>query len=382
VWLGLAGLIWLGALAAAIFVAKSRAGSLAMFFALVTWLSLVDASRRWLWRVAMVCVFSVALGATFLMVTHVERVPADVLPFIANKINAVIGDPRAEAVALAGDLFSKNALFGVGLGTYGSFTAGVPPHEMVWAFAHNDYAQFLAEAGLAGITGAAVVMALVGWRLRQSWATADGSERLVQAAALSGLAGLALHSGFDWNLHVPANTLIASILLGIAMAPSARGSAAGSSTLVGQVRHAARYRMALIGLAAAAGWILTVSAFEDNAAVGLRTAIAATRQRETNSVAIQDPAELRQSLSLATTIDRWRAANAPLAIAIAQGHQILAAEAKSSAARAAEELATELWIGRARRRSPRRAEVRSPKPPMADQALFPNENEESTARAF
>jgi len=361
-WQCLAALGWLGALSATIFLATSRAGSLAMLFGFATWLYLVDTSRRWLWGIAMGSIFALGLGAMVLVVGLGQRVPRDGLPIIAKKINAVAADPRGKAVALASELISNSPIFGVGLGAYGSFTATSPPHEMVWAFAHNDYAQFLAEAGVVGFAGAAVVVMLVVLRLRIAWAAAAHNDRLVQAAALSGLAGLALHSGFDWNLHVPANTLIASILLGIAMGRSPRGSAAPAPRLGSENGRTAGCRFAIAGCAAVAGWIATLAAFEDNAAVRLRTAIMAARNMQNDPAAIHDLAEMRQWVSYASSIDSWRAANAPLAIAIAHAHLIIAAEAESPAARAAEEGTARLWLGRARRLSPWRAEVRASTP--------------------
>jgi hypothetical protein len=84
-------------------------------------------------------------------------------------------------------------------------------------FAHNDYAQFLAEAGLlgAGILGAAAWA--LGWRLWRFCRERPAATRLIDAGAWAALAGAGAHSFFDWNMHAPANALLACIVAGLAI---------------------------------------------------------------------------------------------------------------------------------------------------------------------
>ena len=97
---------------------------------------------------------------------------------------------------------------GAGLG---SFETAFPryqsfPTDFLWDHAHNDYAEALAETGLAG--GAAILSAL---GLFFWLAFRNLRERLrhpagwMQFAAVIGCCGILVHSLADFNLHMPAN---------------------------------------------------------------------------------------------------------------------------------------------------------------------------------
>jgi len=97
---------------------------------------------------------------------------------------------------------------GAGLGTfetvyprYRSFAS-----DLVWDHAHNDYAEALAETGLAG--GFLILAALV---IFFYLASKNLGDRLkdeagwIQLGAALGVCGLLVHSFVDFNLHIPAN---------------------------------------------------------------------------------------------------------------------------------------------------------------------------------
>ena len=97
---------------------------------------------------------------------------------------------------------------GAGLG---SFETAFPryqsfPSDFLWDHAHNDYAEALAETGLAG--GVAILSALV---LFFWLAFRNLRDRLrhpagwMQFAAAIGCCGILVHSLADFNLHMPAN---------------------------------------------------------------------------------------------------------------------------------------------------------------------------------
>ena len=89
----------------------------------------------------------------------------------------------------------------------------------MFTHAHNDYAEALAEAGLAG--GALVLLALALFFRR---AFADLRERLrreagwVQVGAAVGCSGLLVHSLADFNFHIPANAAWFCATLAVALA--------------------------------------------------------------------------------------------------------------------------------------------------------------------
>ena len=86
---------------------------------------------------------------------------------------------------------------------------------------HNDYLELLADWGVAGavlVAGALAVFALgVGWTWR-AVRGGDSNKFAVVFGAACGLFALLLHSVVDFNLHIPANALLAVALLALASA--------------------------------------------------------------------------------------------------------------------------------------------------------------------
>jgi len=124
-------------------------------------------------------------------------------------------------------IFRGHPWVGTGLG---SFETVFPqyqtfPANVVWTHAHNDYAEALAETGLAGTVLIIFTLALffkrafkgLRYRLRNEvgW---------IQLGAAIGCCGLLVHSFADFNLHIPANASWFAVLAGLAMAPGAQAS--------------------------------------------------------------------------------------------------------------------------------------------------------------
>lgn len=108
---------------------------------------------------------------------------------------------------------------GTGLG---SFETAYPayrsfPTDLVYDHAQDDYAEALAETGLAG--GVLMVAALV---MFFSLAFRNVAQRLrreagwIQIGAAIGCCGLLVHSFVDFNLHIPANAAWFAVLVSVA----------------------------------------------------------------------------------------------------------------------------------------------------------------------
>ena len=83
--------------------------------------------------------------------------------------------------------------------------------------AHNDYLELLASGGvisliLAGCFVVAFVQCV--WR---RWQHSEIEQRAARLGALAGLFAIAVHSFFDFGLHITANALIATALAVIAV---------------------------------------------------------------------------------------------------------------------------------------------------------------------
>jgi O-antigen ligase len=115
-------------------------------------------------------------------------------------------------------LISDFPLLGSGLGTYRYI---FPKYRQVrtqgnYQHAHNDYLELAAETGLVGF---AMLMTLAGyfiyllikkWRRRNSIYVKG-----ISLGGLGGLAALLFHGMADFNMHIPANPLLLSIIMGI-----------------------------------------------------------------------------------------------------------------------------------------------------------------------
>ena len=112
-------------------------------------------------------------------------------------------------------------LLGTGLGTFKNAymryqTSG---SRLLYDHAHNDYLELVTDTGIAGfLLGAG--MALVFFRnvFRRWRQNHNMFGKCIGAGGLTSLVAIALHSFVDFNLHIPANTLILVVISAITYA--------------------------------------------------------------------------------------------------------------------------------------------------------------------
>ena len=111
--------------------------------------------------------------------------------------------------------------FGTGPGTYTIVFTQYQPPGMIgrYTIAHSDYLHFIAETGMA-------LMAIVIWMIvvffRKGFSKLKNPSRFVRGTtlgAMSGLTAMLVHSIFDFNLHIPANALLFTVLAAIVVSP-------------------------------------------------------------------------------------------------------------------------------------------------------------------
>ena len=117
---------------------------------------------------------------------------------------------------------------GSGPGNYPDvFPAFQPPELGRWFInhAHNDYLEWLFEAGLLAAALITLLAVLYALRWLKVWDWGDWSRlRFIQAGAGIGTLLLLIHSLVDFNLHIPANIVYFAFLLGVFFAePEAEG---------------------------------------------------------------------------------------------------------------------------------------------------------------
>ncbi|HEY5176163.1 MAG TPA: O-antigen ligase family protein [Terriglobales bacterium] len=206
-----------------VFLSGSRAGliSLAVEFGLVGLVLLFTGSEQKHVLVVGIVVAALAFGFFYWLD------PGDVWGRwwqVASKPELALGS-RDKIAADSLRMSRDHLAYGVGLG---AFETAYTPYQTVVTdltidYAHNDYVQFLAEAGIWGwiLTPISIAMFLVlsfrhlPSRLRQQsgW---------LQFGAAVGVCGLLVHSFSEFNLHIPANAAWFTFLAALATLPGMR----------------------------------------------------------------------------------------------------------------------------------------------------------------
>jgi len=112
-------------------------------------------------------------------------------------------------------------LFGTGFGGYGAamLVYQTADRTSIYAQAHNDYLQVLAEGGLViAVPVMAALVVLIGAVRRRLLNDDDEtSVRWIRAGAVAGLVGIAAQSFLDFSLQMPGNAILFILLLAIAI---------------------------------------------------------------------------------------------------------------------------------------------------------------------
>ena len=120
------------------------------------------------------------------------------------------------------EMFDDYKVAGVGVG---NFKYAYPKYQAVEdkkifiRFAHNDWAQFLSEAGAIGMVLVLVCMAYYLIKTIQLWRKrTDPFAVCLGIAPVAVLTAIGIHSYSDFNLHIPANFLILVAIMAIGYA--------------------------------------------------------------------------------------------------------------------------------------------------------------------
>jgi O-antigen ligase len=207
-------------MAVAIILSKSRAGVFLLVFIFILFFELQvlysgrarDHQRliRNFLKVSflVIIVFSIYIGVG----TTIERFSLDKLkvdegrPVYWGKVTTIIGD---------------YPLFGTGLGTFASVYPAYDEdlRDLRLSHAHNDYLEYLAELGIIGMIllfgGVAfvVVSSFLIWRVRR-----HPEVKGLAAGGIVAIVAILTHSITDFNLHIPANMVLFSVVVSLTMA--------------------------------------------------------------------------------------------------------------------------------------------------------------------
>jgi len=118
-------------------------------------------------------------------------------------------------------MIKDHPLLGTGPGTFANiFTQYQPPGIASRSmYAHNDYLHLTSEAGLLLVP---VIIWMIVALFRKGFHKLKNPSRLVRGitlGALSGITAILVHSIADFNLHIPANAILFTILAAIVVSP-------------------------------------------------------------------------------------------------------------------------------------------------------------------
>lgn len=113
------------------------------------------------------------------------------------------------------------ALFGSGFGTYENtfmrYQTRYP--QMLFDHAHNDYVELLTDTGLIGFIIVLLLVSVFFITSYRGWLRRRGTfEKCIGAGGLASCLAIAVHSATDFNLHIPANALLLTVIAALTYA--------------------------------------------------------------------------------------------------------------------------------------------------------------------
>ncbi len=132
-------------------------------------------------------------------------------------LDDILHEDRPLYWANTADIVGDFPLFGTGLGTFASAYNAYEKRggsEMQLVHAHNDYLEYIAEVGIVGalvLLGGILyiaVQAFLAWRNRR-----NTEARGLALGGIVSLAGIGVHTFTDFNLHIPANMVLFTVVL-------------------------------------------------------------------------------------------------------------------------------------------------------------------------
>jgi O-antigen ligase len=238
---------------AALILANSRGGILTMLCQLLfisalaapSWLSQrgardeADAKARGLRRRAFALAARVVVAAALVVLVSIavvwvggERVVSN-LSTVGEELSAQNEEAatrwntrRVDIWRATWEMFRENPVAGVGMGGY---WAAIPRYhdasgEYIPQQAHNDYLELLASGGVIGSVIFLCFVFIFLRRARETLRSGDAFRRAACTGALAAIFGVAVHSLFDFGLHMTANAALFVALVAVATA-DVRGDA-------------------------------------------------------------------------------------------------------------------------------------------------------------
>lgn len=328
--------------------AQSRAGvaSLLMSGFLISFLAL---SAPWARRIAgyvTLAYAGVIVAGLVVMLGAWHWIVPILAPEWQKRISFLLSDGRALAAQIAVRMFRASPWLGTGLTSFEQIFPRFDSGHTRLYFAHNDYAQILAETGLVGVV-ALVTLAVILWQ--RFWRFSAGAKeryRLLNSGPWAALAGIAVHSAFDWQMYLPANAFLCCVVLGLCL-----GSVPSRSPpdLQGGVSWRANVPRFMLACAVLLSYAITTRDFiSETTRRRLGEAMIADRLAKASPGEPAVEARLLESITRAEAMTAIDPGNASLAVALSQGYLRLAGRQDSQAAKQTALQRSDIWGRKAR----------------------------------
>jgi hypothetical protein len=176
-------------------------------------MSLLFVFRRNQRRKGFIILFLFLITSLYAFHIGVER-PAGRFKYFDVSIKA-----RARLAQKTMDMFEDYRLAGIGVGNfqyaYPKYQAAEDKNVFI-RHAHNDWAQFLAEAGIMGFCLLLIGISYYVYRTIRLWRKrTDTFAICLGITPLAAMTAMAIHSYSDFNLHIPANCLMLVAIMAI-----------------------------------------------------------------------------------------------------------------------------------------------------------------------
>jgi O-antigen ligase len=218
VLLGYASLVIL----AGIGVSISRGGWIATGITLIVFFSVLISHRDYRTQALVCLVVLMAAGTVFVM-----KAPKTQDRFREMLVGGKIEDIRFKLWKPALIMWKENIWLGVGPAHFDFRWRQYRPEDvqMRGDRVHNDYLNTLVDWGIAGAMVVALPWGLLAWGIFKTWryvrrspndfAAKKSNKSAFVLGAASGLLAILLHSFVDFNMHIPANAILAITLMAL-----------------------------------------------------------------------------------------------------------------------------------------------------------------------
>jgi len=170
---------------------------------------------------------SVASLIGFLLILFCYLLYLGISPIIDRFATAgLTDDSRVMVWSEAFEAFKDFPWFGTGLGTFKFVFPMYSPHgldhTLVYDYAHNDYLQLLLETGVPGVLFMtmfliSIIAIIIKFQKGRKFSP-------LMAGLTASMSYMIVHSVFDFNLHMPSNAMMFSVILGLIVACSEKSN--------------------------------------------------------------------------------------------------------------------------------------------------------------